>query len=59
MYAANQFRIRDDKIRVLDVKASDLATIADRFSLTVLDVKPIWVGREVRRKTVQRGGAEA
>ena len=59
MYAANRFKIRDDKIRVLDVKASDLATTADRFSLTVLDVKPFWVGREVRRKSTLGGSAEA
>ena len=59
MYAADRFEIRDDKIRVLDVKASDVATIADRFSLSVLDIKPIWVGGEVKRKSRRRRGAEA
>lgn len=57
MYAANRFEVRDDKIRVLEAKISDLATIADRFSLTVLDIAPIWVGAGTSRKNQRRGDA--
>lgn len=56
MYAADRFKIREDRIRVLEVKASDLATIADRFSLTVLDITPLWVGEGVNRASRSRGG---
>jgi transcriptional regulator with XRE-family HTH domain len=59
MYAANRFEIREDKIRVLEVKASDLATITDRFSLTVLNITPIWVEGAVNRKTQRRGGTRS
>jgi len=58
MYAASRFAIREDKIRVLEVKVSDLATIADRFSLTVLDITPLWVGGAVNRKSRRRGAAD-
>jgi hypothetical protein len=58
MYAANRFEIRNDQIRVLGVKASDLATIADRVSLTVLDIMPVWVGGGVNKRSRRRGGAD-
>lgn len=50
MYAANRFEIREDEIRVIEVNNSDLASIAGRFSLTALDIRPLWsVGQGVRR----------
>jgi hypothetical protein len=57
MYAAKRFEIREDRIRVMDVKLSDLAAIADRFSLTVLDIAPIWVGGRAARVSRRSGGA--
>jgi hypothetical protein len=54
MYAAKRFEIREDRIRVLAVKASDLATIADRFSLTVLDITPTWTAGRVSRRSRTR-----
>lgn len=41
MYAAKRFEIREDKIRVMEVKVPDMTAIADRFSLTVLDITPV------------------
>jgi hypothetical protein len=58
MYAANRFEIREDKIRVLEATISDLTTIADRFSLTVLDITPVWVGGGIIKQSRRRGGAE-
>lgn len=43
MYAANRYETRQDRIRVLVATANDLAAIADRFSLSVLQVLPVWV----------------
>jgi hypothetical protein len=51
MYAANRHAIRADGIRVLKVTAEDLASIADRFSLSVLEVTPIWVASRAGRPT--------
>jgi hypothetical protein len=51
MFAADRFETREDSIRVMHVDASDLATIADRFSLAVLEIAPIWVGAAVPRKS--------
>jgi hypothetical protein len=56
MYAAKRCEIREDKIRVMDVNVSDLATIADRFSLTVLDITPVWAGEGVIRQSRRRRG---
>jgi hypothetical protein len=58
MYAAKRFEIRKDRIRVMDVKISDLAAVADRFSLTVLDITPVWVSGGVNRQHRRRAGAE-
>lgn len=42
IFAANRYETRKDGIRVLTATADDLDTIADRFSLTVLQVTPLW-----------------
>lgn len=49
MYAANRYQTREDRIRVLTATADDLATIADRFSLCVIQVMPIWVETGTKR----------
>jgi hypothetical protein len=43
MYAAKRYETRQDKIRVLQAKGDDVASIAGRFSLSVLDVTPLWI----------------
>jgi hypothetical protein len=59
LYAANRFEIRDDNVRVLEPTAADLASLVDRFSLAVLDIKPSWVGMEGgKRRSGRRGGAD-
>jgi hypothetical protein len=58
MYATNRFEIREDKIRVLELKVSDLVTVADRFSLTVLNITPTWIGGGLSRKSGRRGVTE-
>jgi transcriptional regulator with XRE-family HTH domain len=59
MYAAKRFETRGDRIRVMDVTVSDLTSIADRFSLTVLEITPIWIGAVDSRQGRRRGSAEA
>ena len=59
MYAANRYETREDRIRVLTVTADDLATIANHFSLSVLQVMPLWVdpitGRLSHNASASRG----
>lgn len=58
MYAGNRYETRQDRIRVLTATGEDLASIAARFSLSVLQIMPVWVdpttGRPVRRAKGQR-----
>ena len=58
MYAAKRYETREDKIRILHVETDDLASIAGRFSLSVLGVTPIWIdvrtGRPARSAKGQR-----
>lgn len=49
MYASNRYETRQDKIRVLRMKADDLDSIAGRFSLSVLDVPPFWIDMRTGR----------
>jgi len=62
MYAAKRYEIRQDKIRVLHVKGDDIASIASRFSLSVLGVTPFWIdmatGRPVRPAKEHKGQRE-
>ncbi len=51
MYAANRYETRADGIRVQHVTAEDLASIAGRFSLSVLHVTPVWVASGTARPT--------
>jgi len=57
MYALKRFGTRADRIRVMNAGISDLAAIADRFSLTVLNITPIWAGGAVNRQTRRRNEA--
>lgn len=43
IFAANRYETRQDRIRVLVATSDDLDLIADRFSLTVLEVTPVWL----------------
>jgi hypothetical protein len=57
MYAGERFDTRPDRIRIMTAELSDLAPIAERFSLTVLDITPVWGSGAMIRPTRRRPGA--
>lgn len=48
IYTRGRITVREDRIQVLEATSTDLATVADRFSTSVLRVVPYWPSAEVR-----------